>query len=119
MKKTVFIPFLLVIIAAVSYFAYDAYAAEVTIEGKVVDVVKMFKGQNADLTPAEAQTLRSKGKPMAVKATDGKVYFIYAASGANASKRLAKNADKTVTITGRKKVVNGINIIISSSIVGK
>lgn len=119
MKKTVIIPLVLVIVAAISYLAYDAYAAEVTIEGKVVDVTKMLKGQNADVTPADVESLRSKGSPVAVKGNDGKVYFIYTESGANATKRLIKVADKTVSITGAKKVVNGVNIIIASNIAEK
>lgn len=119
MNKKVLIPVLMLFIATISYFAYDAYAADVNLEGKAVDVSKIIMGSNAEITSAEATTLIGQAKPIAFQATDGKLYFIYSTSGASAVKKLAKYADKTIVIEGKSKVVGGINVITASSITGK
>ncbi len=116
MNKKVLLPLMMVVIAALSYMAHDAYAASVTLTGKTVDVTQIVKGQKADLTPETAKTLQAKGKPIAFLADNGKVYFVYTASGSNAIKRLVKYAGKKITITGKTKSVGGINVIIGATV---
>ncbi len=116
MNKKVLLPMMMVLIASFSYIAYDAYAADATFTGKAVDITKLVKGQDAIITADEANTLKSKGKPIAFQADNGQVYFVYTASGASAVKRLAKYADKKITITGKTKSVGGINVIIGATV---
>lgn len=119
MKKKVLITLLTAVIIAASYFAYETYAASITVKGDVVDVVKVLRGQDGKITVDQAKSMMSKGQPVALKADNGKIYFIYAASGAYAVRKLAMYADKKVEVTGTSKKVGGLNVIIASGIDGK
>jgi hypothetical protein len=119
MNKKILIPVLTALILAVSYMAFDVYAASETVVGDVVEVAKVLQGQDGKVSSADAMAMISQGKPIALKADNGTIYFVYAGSGANAAKKLAKLADGKVEVTGKTKKVGGMNVIIAASFKNK
>lgn len=64
-----------------------------------------------------AKELVAKGKILVVVNQQGKIYFVYNQDGSFASKKLAKYAsNQYIGIIGKRKVINGVNIIIAETI---
>lgn len=64
-----------------------------------------------------AKELVAKGKILVVVNQHGKIYFVYNQDGSFAGKKLAKYAaNKFIGIIGKRKTINGVNIIIAEKI---
>jgi len=64
-----------------------------------------------------AKQMVAKGKILVVVNQKGKIYFVYNQDGSFASKKLAKYAaNQYIGIIGKRKKINGVNIIIAEMI---
>ena len=115
MKKNILTSVLLIALISLTYISYDAYAQAPT-KGVVIDVTNYLMGGSGTIDKAKAESLVAQGKPLGFL-SGGKVYFIYREDGTNAAKKIAKYAKApSIGIVGKKKTVNGINIIIMTHI---
>ncbi len=85
------------------------------LKGKVVSITKMVAGGNPDLSPVSASKEVEKGWPVGLL-SGGKIFIIYNTDGSFAGKKLAKKAGREVSVYGKFKKVQGMNVIISSKI---
>lgn len=90
------------------------------LTGRVISLAKFVIDGKGIVSKDEATKEAEEGKPIVLLAVEGKkakIYFVFNEDGSFAGKKLAKYANnKFVGIIGKKKVVNGINIIIAEMI---
>ena len=95
----------------------EAEVSKAPMKYQIVVLGDVVTGNYRKLNKSEAAKLRGKGRVLAVKDENGKIYFVYTQGGSFAGKRLAKYADsKFIGITGKVKRQYGMNIIIAEKI---
>lgn len=90
-------------------------AEEADFTGYVADLNGLVMGGDGKISVADAEKNYAKGKPL-VLVMKGKIYFVYSTGGAYAGKKLAQLADGDIGILGKKKIVNGLNVIYAAKI---
>lgn len=89
------------------------------LEGQIIVVSDLATGNFRKLTKDIAKDLVAKGEILAVKAGD-KIYMVYNEDASLASKKLAGYANNSVVLmTGKAKVIDGINIFIVNLMEGR
>lgn len=89
------------------------------LEGEIVVLSDIASGNTRKLNKDLAKQLVEKGEILALKAGDN-IYFVYNQDGTLASKKLAGYANNSkVLMTGKAKIIDGVNIIIVDLMEGK
>lgn len=100
--------------------AADEAAAETTqVKGEILDLVCYADhGASGEKHAGCATKCISSGLPVGIKGEDGKVYLVVGAHKP-LNEQLAPEAGKTVTLQGKVKSRDGINLLKNAEIVSK
>lgn len=88
-------------------------------KGKVVSINKIVVGQDASIDKAKATTLFEKSQPLGLMVGTGKkakLYVVFNSDGTYAGKKMAELADGEITIKGKTKTMQGLQVIIADGI---
>lgn len=86
------------------------------LEGMVVSFSDLVMGGSGKVNPVKAKKLANKGYPIVVKTGNGRIYWVYNSDGTFAGKKLARYAGNDVSVYGKAKRVDNLNVIIASRI---